>query len=128
MGAHSQLAFTFDADGPAVCNACNQAAVHYSLTPCNHFICSVCSLRRRIFQKDNTCATCGKDVPTTIVTDTTANSYADYSNTELYADVVYSYFHSLNGYGIRCATQAIFEDAVSFLDSQCDVCYGREDL
>ncbi|KAK5124298.1 hypothetical protein LTR85_002001 [Meristemomyces frigidus] len=111
IDAHSALAFTYH-DGEAICNACQQPAVHYSQAgPCNHFTCWTCSLRRRALHKDKTCGTCNEEIDTVIFTDTTGlphDSYSDenlcYTNLEL---------------GIGYQTQEIAMDTIALLGGAC---------
>jgi len=126
IGQHSEQAFTFHDDGDVTCNECDKPALHYSLMPCDHFTCHICSFRRRLHYKDKTCATCNESAPYVIFADTTTMTFVDYDDAN---------FHSTDEYlGIKYGTPASFQDTVPNLRYNCPeptcvvTCLGWPDL
>ncbi|KAK0812172.1 hypothetical protein LTR02_000872 [Friedmanniomyces endolithicus] len=116
-----------DGDGEAeVCFICASDISHYSVAPCNHRTCHICSLRLRALYKTKACAHCRTEAATVVFTDEAEKRYEEYSEKD---------FHRTDpNLGINYEKQEIFEDTVLLLryncpDESCDTaCMGWPDL
>jgi len=109
-----EQAVTTADNGKAICNACDDTAGHYSITPCNHYTCYICSLRRRSLDGDNTCATCGEEAPAVIITNASHKSYAEYHWSEI--------FYSHDDLGIKYTHLDCYKHALACLNMMCPSC------
>ncbi|KAK5698300.1 hypothetical protein LTR97_007261 [Elasticomyces elasticus] len=100
------------ADGESVmCVICGNHGTHWSIGPCNHPVCYICSLRRRALFKDKTCNVCKTDMPTVAFTDTLDRKFGAYTDTDS--------VHTNAELGICYMAQNVLEDAVSLLQYNC---------
>lgn len=109
-----------------LCFICASPVSHYSVAPCNHRTCHICSLRLRALYKTKACAHCRTEAATVIFTDEPEKKYDEYKESD--------YFRMDANLGVAYEKPEIFEDTVLLLryncpDSSCDVaCMGWPDL
>ncbi|KAF1815930.1 hypothetical protein P152DRAFT_471303 [Eremomyces bilateralis CBS 781.70] len=117
---------TEDEGDAETCFICTSVVIHYSVAPCNHRTCHICSLRLRALYKTNACAHCRTAAEYVIFTDDSEKKFEDFKATD---------FSNVDGnLGIKFEKREIFEDTVLLLryncpDPTCDVaCSGWPEL
>ncbi|KAF2717181.1 hypothetical protein K431DRAFT_288778 [Polychaeton citri CBS 116435] len=115
-----------DDDDMEVCFICASPVAHYSVAPCNHRTCHICSLRLRALYKTKACAHCRTEAASVVFTDEAEKRYNDYTPQD--------FVKTDNNLGISYEKNEIFEDTVLLLryncpDPSCEVaCMGWPDL
>ncbi|KAL5606449.1 hypothetical protein BROUX41_002865 [Berkeleyomyces rouxiae] len=100
-----------------VCFICANPVQHYSIAPCNHTTCHICSLRMRALYKTKDCAHCRTPSDYVIFTNDAEKKYQDYADSEISS--------TDTNIGIKYANEDIVGDTVLLLryncpDSECD--------
>ena len=113
-------------DEVELCFICASPVIHYSIAPCDHRTCHICSLRMRALYKTKACAHCRTEAATVVFTDNSEKKYEDFKDAD--------FTRRDENLGIAYEKQEIFEDTVLLLryncpDANCDVaCMGWPDL
>lgn len=118
-------AVTDDGEGE-ICWICAAPRQIWSVAPCNHHTCQICTLRMRALYKSKACAHCRTEYPLVLLTDSPEKKYEEYAEKDFYKKD--------ENLGIAYEKREIFEDTVLLLryncpDESCEVaCMGWPDL
>ncbi|TPX16483.1 uncharacterized protein E0L32_003777 [Thyridium curvatum] len=99
-----------DAEGE-VCFICANPIQHYSIAPCNHITCHICSLRMRALYKNKDCPHCRTPAPYVIFTDDASKRYDEYGNADTTS--------TDDNIGIKYTNEDIVGDTVLLLRYNC---------
>ncbi|KAL1894271.1 hypothetical protein Cpir12675_003752 [Ceratocystis pirilliformis] len=94
-----------------VCFICANPVQHYSIAPCNHTTCHICSLRMRALYKTKDCAHCRTPSDYVIFTNDPDKKYQDYADSDISS--------SDSNIGIRYVDEDIVGDTVLLLRYNC---------
>ncbi|KAK0665306.1 putative zinc finger protein [Cercophora samala] len=99
------------------CFICANPITHFSVAPCNHTTCHICSLRLRALYKSKDCPHCRTSSPYVIFTDDGTKRFEDYTNKDITS--------TDDNIGIKYAGEEIVGDTILLLrfncpDSECD--------
>ncbi|KAK4172724.1 putative zinc finger protein [Triangularia setosa] len=113
-------------DNAETCFICANPITHFSVAPCNHTTCHICSLRLRALYKSKDCPHCRTSSPYVIFTDDGTKRFEDYTNQDITS--------TDDNIGIKYAGEEIVGDTILLLrfncpDAECDFAgLGWQDL
>ncbi|KAK0716614.1 hypothetical protein B0T21DRAFT_64654 [Apiosordaria backusii] len=113
-------------DNAETCFICANPITHFSVAPCNHTTCHICSLRLRALYKSKDCPHCRTSSPYVIFTDDGTKRFEEYTNKDITS--------TDDNIGIKYAGEEIVGDTILLLrfncpDSECDFAgLGWQDL
>ncbi|VBB81183.1 Putative zinc finger protein [Podospora comata] len=113
-------------DNAETCFICANPITHFSVAPCNHTTCHICSLRLRALYKSKDCPHCRTSSPYVIFTDDGTKRFEDYTAKDITS--------TDDNIGIKYAGEEIVGDTILLLrfncpDSECDFAgLGWQDL
>ncbi|KAF8467654.1 hypothetical protein BDZ91DRAFT_120519 [Kalaharituber pfeilii] len=115
-----------DGTEDTVCFICANPVIYYSITPCGHSTCHICSLRMRALYGNKACAHCRTETDYVVFAPDEDRKYEKFNDAYIVKTDA--------SLGIKYATARIHDDTVLLLryncpESQCDIaCRGWKDL